>query len=59
MKDMDIKLQDMADQNIVITEELLKNKDENKRLREDKITLHKDMDNLLKEETKIENEYEF
>lgn len=38
---------------------MLKLKDENKKLREESIELHRDMDNLLKEETNIESQSEF
>lgn len=59
LKNMDIKLQDFASQNMNLTEELLKIKDDNKKFRDESIKMRKDMDNLVKEESNAENASEF
>jgi hypothetical protein len=59
MKNMDIKLQDFATQNLNLTEELLKIKDANKKLQDGSTKMQKDMENMLKEESKAENASEF
>ena len=58
-KNIEIKLQDLSSQNISLTEQLLIVKDENKRLRDESIEMHRDMNNLLKEETDRENQSEY
>jgi len=59
MKNMDIKLQDFATQNLNLTEELLKIKDANKKLQDGSTKMQKDLENMLKEESKAENASEF
>lgn len=58
-KNIEIKLQDLSSQNISLTEQLLIIKDENKKLRDESIEMHRDMNNLLKEETDMENQSEY